>query len=300
MSKRKLGKTDLEVTPIGLGTWVFGGWPWNESSEKDCEQALETALEMGVNLIDTAPIYGDGRSEKIIGETLARLRVREKIILCTKVGIGFENGNGTKVWKNASRQTILKELDKSLKRLKTDWIDLYQIHFPDDKTPFQQTFETLLELKESQKIKAIGISNFSVAQMQESLSYAPIASLQPPFNYFERESEKELFPFCVKNEIGTLTYDTLCKGLLTGKFTFENRPKDLVRRDSWDPLFEKERFEACLGQIEVLKQKAKEENLTLAQWVIRWTLQQPGVTSVLVGARNAKQVRENCKMLTNS
>ena len=293
MIRRMLGKTGFEVAPIGLGTWVFGGWPWNEASEKDCEAAIETALELGINLVDTAPIYGDGKSETIVGKTLERLNAREHVVLCTKVGIGFENGNGTKVWKNASRRTLLAEFDKSRKRLKTDFIDLYQIHFPDEKTPFQETFQTLCELRESGKIKAIGVSNFSAAQMKECLDLAPIATLQPPFNYFEQEIEKELLPFCIANNIATLTYDTLCKGLLTGKFNLENRPRDTVRKASWDPLFEPERYAECLKEIEKLKIKAKEEGLTLAQWAIQWTIQQPGITCALVGARNAAQVKEN-------
>ncbi len=157
----------------------------------------------------------------------------------------------------------------------------------------------LLRLKEEGKIRAIGVSNFIVAQMEEAMKFAPVESLQPPYNYFKRDIEKEILPFCVEKNIGTLTYGTLCKGLFTGKFNAENKPKDLVRNESWDPLFETARYKECLLELENLKQKAAEENLKLGEWAIRWVIQQPGVTCALIGARNAKQVKENMAFLAS-
>lgn len=294
MQKRKFGKTNLEVTPVGLGTWVFGGWPWHSVREKDCEAAIEAALEGGVNLIDTAPVYGGGRSEVIVGRTLRRLGVREQVVLTTKAGLSWApEGIKKKVWHDNSSRTLRKELEASLKRLQTDFIDIYQIHWPDEKTPLAETMEAMRRFKEEGKIKVIGVSNFNREQVRESLKYAPVESLQPSFHYFKQEAAKDLFPFCLEQGLGTLTYGTLCKGLLTGKFSLEKRPNDPVRNASFDEVFEREHYRKSLQELESLKKRSAEAGLTLAQWVIRWTIQQPGVTCALVGARHPKQVREN-------
>lgn len=294
MRLRDFGKTGLKITAVGLGTWVFGGWPWNTSSEKDCEAAVEAALACGVGLIDTAPVYGFGRAEKIVGRVLRRLRARERIVLATKCGLSFEEGK-RKVWHDASAAAIRRGIEESLKRLQTEWIDIYQVHWPDAATPIQETMEALLQLKEAKKIRAIGVSNFSAAQLEEAMRYAPVASLQPPYNYFQRESELELLPFCASAGLGVLTYGTLCKGLLAGKFGAENKPRDLVRSPKWDAVFGPERYEKCLAEVERLKVEARETGFTLGQWAIRWALKNPAVTCALVGARNARQARENFK-----
>ncbi len=286
------------VTPVGLGTWVFGGWPWNESSDKDSESALEAALDLGVCLIDTAPIYGCGRAERIIGRTLKRLKKRDDLILSSKFGLCWEEGKRKKIWKDASSKNLLREIDDSLKRLETDRIDIYHLHWPDEKTPIGETMETLLLLKEKKKIGKIGLSNFNLSPLQEACRYAPVEVLQVPYNYFARDIEKEILPFCIEKNIVTLTYGTLCKGLLTGKFSGDKKPNDPVRNRSWDAIFAEENYEKCLNEIETLKIKAAVENLTLAQWAIRWTMHQPGVTCALIGARNAKQVRENFTSLS--
>lgn len=294
MRLKDFGKTGLKVTAVGLGTWVFGGWPWNESSEKDCEAAVETALACGVGLIDTAPVYGFGRAEKIVGRVLRRLRARERVVLATKCGLSFEPGS-RKVWHDASAAAVRREIEESLKRLQTERIDIYQVHWPDAATPIAETMEALVRLREEKKIRAIGVSNFSVALLEEAMRHAPVAGLQPPYNYFQRESEAQLLPFCTSAGLGTLTYGTLCKGLLTGKFGAENKPRDLVRSPKWDGVFGPDRYAKCLGEIEGLKVKAREAGLTLSQWAIRWALKNPAVTCALVGARNAKQAKENFK-----
>lgn len=297
MRKRKFGNTKLEVTPVGLGTWVFGGWPWKETDEKECEKALEAALELGVNLVDTAPVYGFGRAETIVGRVLKRTGLREKVVLATKFGLCWSGEKQKKIWADISRKNLLREIDESLKRLQTDRVDIYQIHWPDVKNPLSATMETLARLKEEGKIGVIGVSNFNVSQMKEAIRHAPVESLQPPYNYFNRDVEKEILPFCVEKNIGTLTYGTLCKGLLTGKFGADNRPKDTVRSGSWDPVFSDAHYGDSLREVDKLKKKAAEEGLTVGEWAIRWTLEQPGVTCALVGARNANQVRENFSRL---
>jgi len=296
MKKRKFGNTGLEITSVGLGTWVFGGWPWNEVNEAECEKALEAALEAGVNLIDTAPVYGFGKSEVIVGRALKKLGKREEIVLASKQGFTWDKDNPRKIKKDSSKKAVFREIDESLKRLQTDWIDIYQIHWPDTETPFGETMEAMLKLKDQGKIKVIGVSNFNVEQIQECLKYAPLESLQPPYNYFQKDIEKEVLPFCVENNIATLTYGTLCKGMLTGKFNLNNKPKDPVRRETWDPIFEDKKYKECLEEVENLKKQASEESITVGQWAIRWTTQQPGVTCALIGARNPKQVKENFSM----
>lgn len=282
----------MNKSRIGLGTWVFGGWPWNEPNEKECERVVEKALELGVSFVDTAPIYGFGRSEKIVGRALKNLKARDRVVLATKCGLSWEEGK-RKIWKDSSQKTILKEIDESLTRLQTDWIDLYQVHWPDPHVSIEETMTLLQKLKEEGKIRMVGVSNFSVSKIEGCLKHAEVQSVQVPYNYFQREIEKELLPFCIKQGIQVITYGTLCKGLLTGKFSLRNKPKDPVRSPNWDPLFEEDRYKNCLHEIENLKEKAKEQGLSMGQWAIRWTIMQAGVTSALVGCRTVKQTVDN-------
>ena len=298
MNKRKLGTTGLEVSPLGLGTWVFGGWPWAESKEQDFEKAIEKAIELGINLIDTAPIYGFGKAETIVGRTLKRLGLREKIILATKQGLSWDSNK--RIGHDCSKKKVFEEIDASLKRLQTDRIDIYQVHWHDPAIQIGETMEAFLKLKDQGKIRVIGVSNYNVVQMEEALRYAPVQTLQPPYNYLQRDIEKEILPFCMEHKIGTLTYSTLCKGMLTGKFSRENRPQDLVRKEKFDSVFEEKNYLHALDEVEKLKEEAAEEEMTVGQWVIRWTTQQPGVACALIGARNAMQVEENFSVIARS
>jgi len=291
---KSFSKTGKNVSAVGLGTWVMGGWPWNEIRLSDAESAIETALELGVNLIDTAPIYGCGRSEEIVGKTLKRLKRRENVFLATKCGLSWEmQKKRPTVWKDSSPKRILEEVDESLKRLQTDWIDLYQIHWPDEKVEIGRTMEALLTLQNAGKIRHIGVCNYSLEQLQESLLYAPVESLQTHYNYLRREAEKDLLPFCETHSLAVLGYGTLGKGVLTGKFSMENRPSDFVRSSDRDADFTPERYAKMLEEVEAVRQKSKEEGKTLSQWIVEWTCRQNVVTSALVGVRNAAQVREN-------
>lgn len=291
METRILGKTGLKVSKLGLGTWVFGGWPWRDSGNRDSEEALETALECGVRLIDTAPIYGFGRAETLVGKVLKRLKKREGVVVSTKFGLVWEEGT-KKIGLDASPENLSREIIASLRRLQTDRIDIYQLHWPDERVPLGRTMEGLLQLREEGKIGVIGVSNFSLPQLEEALRYAPVESLQLPFNYFQRET-LPLLEFCGARNIGTLVYGSLAKGLLTGKFSQENRPRDKVRSPGWDSLFEEDRYRDCVAEAARLKAKAAAEGKSLARWALDWTAAQDGVTVALAGARDKAQAHEN-------
>lgn len=284
---------DEKISRLGLGTWVFGGWPWNAASPVESEKVIEYILGRGTNLVDTAPLYGFGSVEELLGRILKRSGLRNKTILSTKCGLIWDPSNPRKIIKNHSSKIIVKEIEKSLKRLQTEFIDLYQIHAPDHKTPIAESMETLSLLKKEGKIRFIGLSNFERSQVKEALEYGPVDFVQPRYHYFDRSTEKELLPFCLENNIGVVSYSTLCKGVLTGKFNLKNRPNDPVRHPSRDPSFEKENYEQWVRELPRLKEEAAKEGLTLTRWAIRWVLRRAEITSCLVGARTLKQAKEN-------
>ncbi len=294
MELRKFGSTDIKVTPIGLGTWVMGGWMWGGADEQDAIDAIKVSLDGGVNLIDTAPIYGFGKSESIVGKALKETGKRDSIILATKFGLEWDENE--RIRRNTSKQRLLQEFEDSLQRLQTDYIDIYQVHWPDKHTPAQETMETLRELYDKGRIRAIGVSNYTVEQIQESMQYAPVHSLQPPFNMFEQEIKSDLLPFCCENNIATLTYGSLCRGLLTGKFSKKSTfQKGDLRK--FDPKFKGDQFIKCLTAVDKLKKIADAKNASMTQLALEWTIHQPGVTCALVGARNAKQAEQNITVL---
>lgn len=291
MEYRKLAKTGLKVSAVGLGTWVMGGWMWGDADDRDCEEAIEAALGQGIRLIDTAPVYGFGRSEETVGRVLKRLRIRDQVVLATKFGLEWDNKKTT-LRRNASPQRMLQELDDSRRRLQTDVLDLYQIHWPDESVPFERTMEALAKLQQKGTIRAIGVSNFNVAQLKRCLDVAPLDTLQPPYNLFERGIEEDVLPFCREHGIAVLGYGALCRGLLSGKFdSAAHFDKGDVR--SMDPKFQKEHFEYYLTAIEHLKAVAQKKGLTVGQLAIQWAARQPGMTVVLAGARNRQQAQEN-------
>ena len=202
--------THIISSRIALGTWAMGGWMWGGSEDKESIRTIDAALDHGINLIDTAPIYGYGRSEEIVGEALRQGGRRDSVTLATKVGLDWTNG---KVERNSTRQLILHEFEDSLRRLQTDYIDIYQVHWPDPLVPIEETAATLRELYEQGRIRAIGVSNYSPAEMARFSAVAPLHTIQPPYNLFEREIEDEILPFAVGRRITTLTYGALCRGL---------------------------------------------------------------------------------------
>ena len=289
--KIRFGRTDLEVSRIVLGTWVSGGWAWGGSDDRDSIAAILRALELGINFIDTAPVYGFGRSEQIVGQALKEWGgARRPSRLQPSAD---SNGMRRKIsGANASPARIAREVDDSLSRLGVERIDLYQVHWPDPRTPFEESMETLQKLRESGKIRYIGLSNFNRDQIETCLQAGEVYSLQPPYNLFEREAEKELLPFCLEHGIATLTYGGLCRGLLTGKFTgVETFPRGDLRRG--DPKYKPDRFKQYTKAVDAFKKLAAKYGKTPAQFALRWALQQPGVTTVIAGARTPGQVEDN-------
>ncbi len=294
MKLRNFSDTGIQVTPIGLGTWVMGGWMWGGADERDAIDAIIVSVERGVNLIDTAPIYGFGKAECIVGKALKQINKREQIVIASKFGLEWDANE--RIRRNCKRDRVLKEFNDSLGRLQTDYIDIYQMHWPDRSVPFEETMSVLVELLGSGKIKAIGVSNVSVEQLKECCKYASVHSLQPPFNLFEQEAGEELLPYCAGNNIATLTYGTLCRGLLTGKFTEKSVfPKGDLRK--FDPKFKGDKFKLYLTAVNTLKRYAGQKNSTVAQLSIEWAINQPGVTCALIGARNRKQAEQNSLIL---
>lgn len=290
MESRALGRTSLTPSVIGLGTWVMGGWLWGGAEDRDSIAAIHRAIELGVTLIDTAPIYGHGRAETLVGRAVQESRQRERLIIATKFGLDW-NQERTRIWRDSSPARIRAEVEASLRRLRTDYIDLYQVHWPDRAVPFERTMEALAELRNLGTIRFIGVSNFDVPELQRCLAVAPVHVLQPPYNLFERGIESALLPFCRERGIGTLVYSPLCRGLLTGKYSGrETFPAGDVR--AMDPKFKAPRFEQYAACVEKLKRVAARHGKSVAQLAVRWCLDRPGVSVALCGARRPTHIEE--------
>jgi aryl-alcohol dehydrogenase-like predicted oxidoreductase len=290
MEKVRFGQTELEVSVLVLGTWVTGGWAWGGADDGESLKAILRALELDINFIDTAPVYGFGKSESIVGQALREWGKREGIVVATKCGLEWDEKE--RIRRNSSPSRIRQEVDQSLVRLGLDRIDLYQIHWPDSQTPFEASMEAMLKLQQAGKIHYIGLSNYDREQIMACQLAGQVSSLQPPYNLFEREAEKELLPYCETNGIATMAYGGLCRGLLAGKFTGEETfPRGDLRRA--DPKFKPDRFKQYVKAVEGLKKLAGKYHKSMAQFALRWVLQQPGITTVLAGARTASQVDDN-------
>jgi aryl-alcohol dehydrogenase-like predicted oxidoreductase len=278
--------TSLKVSRVAIGTWAIGGWMWGGTDDGESIATIRAAIDHGINVIDTAPAYGFGRSEEIVGKAIAEARLRSRIILATKTGLNWENGN---VFRNASRARIMREVEDSLRRLRTDYIDIYQVHWPDPLTPIEETADAMLTLFEQGKIRAVGVSNFSVGQMERFRRVAPLHVLQPPYNLFERDIEAELLPYCVRNEIAVLGYGALCRGLLSGRMRQDTAfSGDDLRRS--DPKFREPRFRQYLAAVQQLDQVAQQRfGKRVIHLAVRWMLDQ-GVTTALWGARHPGQL----------
>ncbi len=289
METTPIPRTTLTISRIGLGTWAIGGWMWGGSDEAEAIATIHAAVDRGVTLIDTAPVYGFGRSEEIVGKALAQGGLRDRVVIATKAGLDWTPDNG-QPFRNASRQRIFTEVEESLRRLRTDVIDIYQVHWPDLETPIAETAEAMRDLHAQGKIKAIGVSNFSPEQMAAFAGAAPLHASQPPFNLFEREIESDVLPYCRNNGIATLTYGALCRGLLSGKMTAATTfPDDDLRK--FDPKFCQPRFGDYLAAVERLNSLAKSRfNKRVIHLALRWILDQPGVSALLWGARRPDQL----------
>lgn len=263
---------------------------WGGADDRASLAAIRQALDLGINLIDTAPIYGHGHAESLVGQALRDFGRRDSVIVATKVGLDWDSQK-TKVWRNSSPARIQSEIEASLRRLGTDYIDVYQVHWPDPSHPFEKTMEALVTLQGQGTIRFIGVSNFTVPQMERCLAVGPVHTAQPPYNLFERGSEADVLPFCKKHNIGTLVYGAICRGLLSGKYTGEEQfPQGDIR--AVDPKFQPPAFRTYADCVSALKRIAQSYDKTVAQLTIRWCLEQPGVHVALCGARTPEQVQE--------
>jgi aryl-alcohol dehydrogenase-like predicted oxidoreductase len=279
--------TQLKVSRIAIGTWAIGGWMWGGTDEVESVSTIRAALEHGINVIDTAPVYGFGRSEEIVGKAIAEARLRSNVVIATKVGLEWQDG---KVFRNASRGRIMREIEDSLRRLRTDYIDIYQVHWPDPLVAIEETAEAMQTLFRQGKIRAIGVSNFSVEQIQQFREVAPLHVLQSPYNLFERDIEADLLPYCRKNNIATFGYGALCRGLLSGRMRSNTvfGGDDLRRAD---PKFVQPRFAQYLSAVQWLDQLAQRRfGKHVIQLAVRWMLDQ-GITTALWGARRPDQLQ---------
>ncbi len=278
-------KTQLKVSRVALGTWAMGGWMWGGTDRRDSVATIHAALGQGINLIDTAPVYGFGTSEEIVGTALEG--VRTEAVIATKAGLEWRD---CKVYRNASRERIMQEIDDSLRRLRTDYIDIYQVHWPDPLVPVEETAEAMRTLYEQGKIRAIGVSNFSVDEMERFRRVAPLHVLQPPYNLFERAIEAQILPYSRANDIATFGYGALCRGLLSGRMgsdtIFEG---DDLRRI--DPKFQPPRFAQYLDAVRQLDELAQRRfHRRVIHLAVRWMLDQ-GISVALWGGRHPEQVQ---------
>jgi aryl-alcohol dehydrogenase-like predicted oxidoreductase len=280
----QIPKTQLKVSRVALGTWAMGGWMWGGSDQREAIATIHAALDQGINLIDTAPVYGFGASEEIVGAALDG--VRAQTVIATKAGLDWRDG---KIYRNATRTRIMREIEDSLRRLRTDYIDIYQVHWPDPLVPVEETAEAMRSLYEQGKIRAIGVSNFSVAQMERFRQIAPLHVLQPPYNLFERGIEAEILPYCQANGIATLGYGALCRGLLSGRM----RPDTTFLGDDLrrvDPKFQPPRFAQYLEAVRQLDELAQRRfHRRVIHLAVRWMLDK-GIWVALWGGRHPNQI----------
>ena len=290
MQTRQLGNSDMKLTPIGCGAWALGGgckWGWGPQDDQESSAAIERALDLGINFFDTAPAYGRGRSEEVVGRTLKGRLNRPYIF--TKCSIIWdeqgEDGNSLKA------DSLRREVEASLRRLQVETIDLYQIHWPNPDPDIEEGWRTLAEIQQSGKVRHIGVSNFSVAQMERARAIAPITSLQPPYSLLDRHIESDILPYCEKNNIGVIVYSPMASGLLTGKMTRERiqglPDDDWRKRGDW---FNEPALTKNLALVDKLREIGQRHGRTPGEVAIAWTLRLPAVTAAIVGLRRPDQV----------
>ncbi|WP_420316780.1 aldo/keto reductase [Ekhidna sp.] len=305
MDKVQLGKSDLFVSPITFGAWAIGGQAWGGNDDKDALKAMTKSYDLGVTSIDTAPVYGFGHSESLVGKAIKEIG-RDNLEILTKFGFNwktekgeyqFPTSDGGKTYAYAGRDGIMQEVEDSLRRLGTDYIDLYQIHRPDATTPIEETMEVLKDLQQQGKIRAIGMSNHTVEMMKRADQVIELASTQSPYSMVYRKIEKDILPYCLEENVGILAYSPLQRGLLTGKITSDYQFKGDDHRAE-NKFFKEPNRSRTNAFLDKIKPIAEEHGVTLAQLVINWTVQREGITVALVGARNEKQAEENAKSLS--
>ncbi len=308
MEYRNLGKSDLKISVITFGAWAAGGWMWGGADRNNAVEAIRASYHAGVTSIDTAPAYGQGASEEIVGEAIKGLP-RDKVQLLTKYGLRWDSKKGSfhfkskdndgheiDIYKYAGKDSIIKECEESLRRMGTDYIDLYQIHWPDLTTPIDETMEAVAQLIRQGKVKQAGVCNYNAEQLKEAQKTLALVSNQVPYSMVKRDIEKEVLPYCMQNNLSILAYSPLQRGLLTGKMKpgYVFAPGD-HRAELY--FFKNENIKRTNAFLDKIKGLAAEKKATLSQVVLRWTVEQPGITIALVGARDAAQAMENAKAM---
>jgi aryl-alcohol dehydrogenase-like predicted oxidoreductase len=289
MKYRYLGNSNLKVSAVGLGTWAYGNDTFGEVDDQQSIKAIRKAVESGISLIDTAPAYGDGHAEEVVGRAIEG--IRDQVVVATKCGV---HRDGPQYIKDLSPERIRKEIESSLQRLNIEQIDLYQIHWPDPNTPLEKSVEELLKLKKEGKFKYLGVCNFGVDLMDQISEMTDIISLQPHYSLLKRDIEKADLSYLIENNLGALSYGTLGGGILSGKY--KERPQfddEKDNRAGFYPFFKEENWPQTQSLIGLLKEIAEAHNQTPAQVAINWSINRPGITNALVGAKNEKQAREN-------
>ncbi|MFN6466246.1 MAG: aldo/keto reductase [Nostoc sp. DedVER02] len=291
MQTKQLGNSELHITPIGFGAWAIGGggWAfgWGAQDDQESIEAINRALDLGVNWIDTAAIYGLGHSEEVVAKALKGRSNRPYIF--TKCSMIWDEKG--EIGRSLKADSVRREVEASLRRLDIETIDLYQIHWPNPESEIEEGWTTLSKLKDEGKVRYIGVSNFNLEQLKRIQEIAPVTSLQPPYSLVKPDVEKEILPFCQENNIGVIVYSPMQSGLLTGKMTSErvaNLPDDDWRKQSNE--FQEPRLSRNLKLVEVLQQIGKQHDRSAGEVAIAWTLNNPAVTAAIVGARNPKQV----------
>ncbi|MGM1429271.1 aldo/keto reductase [Sphingobacterium lactis] len=308
MEYRNLGDSEINASVIAFGAWAAGGWMWGSADRKDAVEAIIASFEHGVTSIDTAPIYGQGTSEEIVGEALKNIP-RDQTQILTKFGMRWDlakgdfafhskmnNGDDIEIYKYAGKESVIHECEQSLKRLGTDYIDLYQIHWPDSTTPLDETFEAVVQLIEQGKVRYAGVCNYTSQLMAEAEKTVPLVSNQIPFSMVNRAVEEDAVPYCIKHNKAVLAYSPMERGLLTGKIHPGYEFKEGDHRAKL-PHFQPDFINRTNILLERIKPLADDKGVTLGQLVLRWTVDRPGITVALAGARNAKQSVENAKAM---
>jgi len=282
-----IADTGLTSTRIGLGTWAIGGWMWGGTDEGESIRTVQAAVDRGITLVDTAPVYGMGDSEDLVGRALAEGGRRDKVVLATKVGLEWQ---GRQPYRNATPARIRREIEESLRRLRTEAIDVYQVHWPDPTVPVEETAQAMKALYDEGKIRAIGVSNFAPAEMSRFSAEAPLHVVQPPYNLFERHAEQDILPFAQEHGQTTLTYGALCRGLLTGKLSPDSTFEGDDLRNA-DPKFQAPRYQQYLAAVDKLDAIAREHyGKRVIHLALAWLLRKQGVGVALWGARRPDQL----------
>lgn len=293
MQYQEFGKTGMRVSKLCLGTWGIGGAGWDSYSDESRMDAIKAALECGINFIDTAPAYNAGKAECYVGETLSKLKKRREVVISTKCGNKFVDG---KYLRCGSKESILKQCDESLKNLKTDYIDIYLVHWPDPDVELEETIDAVSTLKKEGKILHAGVSNFSKEQIEEAQKYCKIEAFQPQYSLADRKDEK-LIRWAHEQGLGIMTYGTLGGGILTGNYRKLRTFEQTDSRNRFYPYFKEPLFSKAMELLTIMDQIAEERNVSLAQIAEKWVIQKRFVSSCIIGAQSRARVEENCRNL---